>query len=211
MRDDETVGGASREEIVQRIELMESMIAEGRRFTARFGWAFVLWGIVDLAAMSWQYLQPDSQLAGQWAWPICLAAGVVLTFLGRAWQRRQPNCSPDLRWRSVEAVWGMMGLALAIYIAGAIVRHLTWQYSYIAAIFIIVGLAHAISAAILRWRMQGVVAAIWWAGGIAAFCVRSNRGVQEIMFLEMVFGMILFGVYAMVLQRAGRGRANESV
>jgi hypothetical protein len=211
MRDDETEGGASREEIVQRIELMESMIAEGRQFTARFGWAFVLWGVVDLAAMSWQYFQPDSELAGKWAWPICLAAGVVLTFLGRAWQRSQQNCSPGgLRWRTVEAVWGMTGIALAIYITCAMVRHLTWQYSYVAALFMIVGLAHAISAAILRWRMQGVVAAIWWAGGIAAFCVRSNRGVQEIMFLEMVFGTILFGVYAMVLERMGRGRAHEN-
>jgi hypothetical protein len=111
----------------------------------------------------------------------------------------------------VEAVWGMMGVTLAIYITGAMVRHLTWQYSYVAALFVIVGMAHGTSAAILRWRVQGVVAAIWWAGGIAAFCVRTSAGVNEIMFLEMVFGMILFGVYAMVLERMSGGRANENV
>ena len=210
MADIDAEGGASREEIVQRIELMESMVAEGRRFTARCGWIFVLWGVVDLAAMSWRYLQPDSLWVGQWAWPICLVAGAVLTLIGRALQGRQQNCIRGLRCRSVEAVWGMMGLALAIYITGAMVRHLTWQYSYVAGLLIIIGMAHAISAVILRWRMQGVVAAIWWAGAIAAFCVRSNGGVQRIMFLEMVFGMILFGVYAMVLERMGGGRANEN-
>jgi hypothetical protein len=105
----------------------------------------------------------------------------------------------------------MMGISLAIYITGAMVRHLTWQYSYVAALLIIIGMAHGISAVILRWRVQGVVAAIWWAGGIAAFCVRSNAGVQRIMFLEMVFGMILFGLYAMALERkSGGGRANEN-
>jgi hypothetical protein len=210
MADIDAEGGASREEIVQRIELMEAMVAEGRRFTARYGWIFVLWGVVDLAAMSWRYFQPDSLWVGQWAWPICLVAGAVLTLIGRALQGRQQSCIRGLRCRSVEGVWGMMGLALAIYIAGAMVRHLTWQYSYVAGLLIIIGMAHAISAVILRWRMQGVVAAIWWAGAIAAFCVRSNAGVERIMFLEMVFGMILFGVYAMVLERMGGGRANEN-
>ncbi|HKN21840.1 MAG TPA: hypothetical protein VJX73_10510, partial [Terracidiphilus sp.] len=76
MGDKETEGGATREEIVQRVELMESMIAEGRRFTMRCGWIFVLWGVVDLAAMSWRYYQPNSLWVGEWAWPICLAAGV---------------------------------------------------------------------------------------------------------------------------------------
>jgi hypothetical protein len=209
MTDMGTEDGASREEILQRIYLMESMVAEGRRFTARCGWIFVLWGVVNLAAMSWRHIQPDSLWVGQWAWPICLVAGAVLTLVGRALQGHPQSCIKGLRCRSVEGVWGMMGIALAIYIAGAMVRHLTWQYSYVAALLIIIGMAHAISAVILRWRMQGVVAAIWWAGAIAAFCVRSNAGVQRIMFLEMVFGMILFGLYAMVLERTSGGRPNE--
>ncbi|MGD0345120.1 MAG: hypothetical protein ABSA85_00100 [Terracidiphilus sp.] len=211
MADNEIEGGASREEIVQRIELMESMVAEGRRFTARCGWIFVLWGVVDLAAMSWRYFQPDSRWVGAWAWPICLVAGAALTLLGRALQGRRQNCVRGLRCRSVEAVWAMMGISLAIYVAGAMVRHLTWQYSYVAGLLIIIGMAHAISAVILRWRVQGLVAAVWWAGAIAAFCVRSNAGVQRIMFVEMVFGMILFGLYAMALERTSGGRANEDV
>jgi hypothetical protein len=66
-------------------------------------------------------------------------------------------------------------------------------------------MAHAISAAILRWRVQGVVAAIWWAGAIAIFFARSRMDVQLVMFLEMGLGMTLFGLYAMVLNRSNDG------
>jgi hypothetical protein len=207
MTNPEPGGEASREEIVQRIQLMESMVAEGRLVTARCGWYFVLWGLVGIAAVGWRYLQPDSNWVGKWAWPVCLLAGAVLTLIGRVLQKRERACGSGTRSRSVEAVWGMMGIALAIYISCVMARHLTWQYSYIAAILIIVGLAHAISAAILRWRVQGVVACIWWAGAIAVFFVRSRWGFDLILLLEMGLGMGLFGVYGMVMQRRSGGSA----
>ena len=37
-------GGTTRDELVQRVALMEAMIAEGRRSTARYGWVFVIVG-----------------------------------------------------------------------------------------------------------------------------------------------------------------------
>ena len=36
--------GTSRDDLLQRLALMETMIAEGRRNTGRFGWVFILWG-----------------------------------------------------------------------------------------------------------------------------------------------------------------------
>jgi len=62
-------------------------------------------------------------------------------------------------------------------------------------------MAHAISAVILRWRAQAVMAAVWWAGGAAIFFVHSQSKVQCIMFVEMALSMIAFGLYAMVLER----------
>jgi hypothetical protein len=93
----------------------------------------------------------------------------------------------------------MMGLATTLYVAAGIYRHLTWQYSYLAAIFMLVGLAHAISARALRWKAQGVVAGLWWAGGLAMFCVHSPNAIFVVFPLEMFFGMIVFGLYAMWL------------
>jgi len=197
--------GATRDDLLQRIELMECMIAEGRQSTMRCGWIFVLWGLVDLTAWSWQHFLPNSHFAGPWAWPICLVAGAILTVAGVALQKGRVTAYGSMQCRNIGVLWSMMGVALAIYVACAMVRHLTWQYSYIAALLIIVGLTHAISAMLLRWPVQGVVAAIWWAGAVAAFCARSQKDVQLIMLLEMCLGMIAFGLYAMWLERRNGG------
>ncbi len=39
-----TEHGTQGTELVGRLELIEKMIADGRRTTWRWGWAFVLWG-----------------------------------------------------------------------------------------------------------------------------------------------------------------------
>ena len=195
MAEFEQEGGITRDELVQRVALMEAMIAEGRRYTGRNAWIFVLWGLVDLTAWAWQNYSPH--FGGPWAWPICLAAGVVLTFVGKMMQRRDRGYSRSGECNRVMAVWGMMGLAMGIYVASAIVTHFSWQYSYIAGLLMMLGMAHAISAMLLRWRMQGLVAAVYWAGGVAIFVCNSWRATNLIMLIEMGVVMMLFGLYAM--------------
>ena len=188
---------------MQRIELMEAMIAEGRQTTMRCGWIFVLWGLVDLVGMGWQSLAHHSG----WVWPVCLGTGVVLQVIGLAlWKRARSGCK-GVRSRSVWAVWSMMGLAMAIYVFTALFTHFTWQYSYLAALLMIVGLAHATSGAILRWPVQGIVAGIWWAGAVAVFVCNSRRAANWIFLIEMCFGMIAFGLYVMFLE----GRSPEGL
>jgi hypothetical protein len=80
------------------------------------------------------------------------------------------------------------------------VTHTVHQISYIAAVFMFLGLAHATSAVILRWKAQGMVAALWWAGGVATYFVPRDY-VITIYVAEMVCCMVLFGVYAMMLER----------
>jgi hypothetical protein len=197
--------GTSRDDLVKRLELMEAMIAEGRGFTTHNAWIFVLWGLVDLAGWSWENFV-HTRFAGQWAWPICLIAGVVLTFAGKALQKAPPGVPNSIACGRVLTVWAMMGLAMAIYVASAMINHFTWQYSYVAALLMMIGMAHAISAVILRWRVQGVVAAIWWAGGAAIFFLNSHRATSFIMLIEMCLGMIAFGVYAMMIEARKGGR-----
>ena len=188
---------ATRDDLLQRVALMEAMIAEGRQSTARFGWIFVLWGVVELAGMVWQAKWSYSD----WLWPTTIACGFVLQYLGFALHRNRGVARPtNLKARSVGAAWSMMGLAATLYSFAAIFHHDAWQVSFFAGIFMLVGLAHATSAMILRWAAQGFVAAIWWAGGLAAFFV--PREYDLILFMvEMVFGMIGFGLYAMWLER----------
>ena len=203
----EREGGVTRDDLVQRVALMEAMIAEGRQYTGRNAWIFVLWGLVDLTAWAWQNYVPI--FGGRWAWPICLAAGVVLTFSGKTMQKSDKGYSRSGECNRVMAVWGMMGLAMGIYVASAILTHFSWQYSYIAGLLTMLGMAHAISAMFLRWRIQGLVAAVYWAGGVAIFVCNSWRATNAIMLFEMGVVMILFGLYAMWREPNGSGCKGE--
>jgi len=193
-------GGTSRGDLLQRIELMESMIAEGRMTTMRCGWIFVLWGLVNLVGEAWQMRPQHTDLV----WPICLGTGLVLQIIGLALRNRErPRRCKGMQSRAVEAVWAMMGAALIVYVGAVLATHFGWQFSYLSALLMIVGLAHAISAVILRWRVQGVVAGLWWAGAVAVLVFNSNRAARDIFLIEMCFGMIAFGVYVMLLEYRG--------
>ena len=195
MAEFEREDGVTRDELVQRVTLMEAMIAEGRQYTGRNAWIFVLWGLVDLTAWAWQNYSPH--FGGPWAWPICLAAGVVLTFGGKMLQKSKEGYSSNDTCSRVMGVWGMMGLAMGIYVASAMLTNFSWQFSYIAGLLMMFGMAHAISAMFLRWRIQGLVAAVYWAGGVAIFAFNSGRATNAIMLIEMGIVMMLFGLYAM--------------
>jgi hypothetical protein len=177
------------------------MIAEGRQYTGRNSWIFVLWGVVDLLALSWQHYSP--RFGGPWAWPICLTAGVLLTVAGKVIQRSNPGYSKNAKCSRVMSVWGMMGLAMGIYVASAMLTHFDWQFSYMAAILMMMGMAHAISAMLLRWPMQGVVAAVYWAGGVAILAFNSGRATNVIWLIEMGVVMIVFGLYATRVEQTG--------
>jgi hypothetical protein len=206
MTNPEPDNGTSRDDLLQRLALMETMIAEGRRSTTRCGWIFVLWGLVDIGGMAWEWFRPS-----YWIWPTVLTVGFALYFLIRALKQEGPARCANMEGRTVGAIWSMMGLATTLYVAAGMVRHLTWQCSYIAAIFMMIGLAHAISAMVLRWRVQGMVAALWWAGGIAMFFAHSGKEIFVIFPLEMFFGMVLFGLYGMWLDRRdGGGRVSAN-
>lgn len=194
-------GGTSREELLERVALMEAMIREGRRATCRYGWIFVLWGLVDLTGLAWQWEMQRSP----WVWPVVIGSGFVIQSLGMARLRRGGRVEKSVQARCVGAVWSMMGVALTLYVAAAMIRHLAWQVSYIAAILMMIGMAHAISAMILRWRAQGVVAAAWWAGGVATYFI-GGQTLFGLVVGELFLGMVAFGVYVMVLEhRRGTG------
>lgn len=199
----ESEGGTSREELVQRLALMEAMISEGRCTTARYGWLFVLWGLVDLSGLGLQYALRHSY----WVWPVVIAVGWAIQSLGLiAMRRSRVEHGRSFKSRSLGAVWGMMGAAVTLYVAGGMIGHLSWQISYVSAILMMVGLAHAISAVILRWWAQGVAAALWWAGGVATYFVR-GAALFAVVVCVTFFGLVVFGLYAMLRERRRGMRA----
>jgi len=194
--DFETTNPPRRDDLVQRIELMEAMIAEGRRATTRFGWIFVMWGLLYYAAIAWEVYLP----APAFAWPACMVLGFVII---RAWRwrlKRSGAGDEGIRSRSISAVWGAMGCAIFLYIGAAAFSHHIMNPAVNAAVLFFLGLAHAISALILRWPAQGAAAAVWWIGGIAIFLAPVDATIY-IFLVATFFGMVLFGLYAMMLER----------
>lgn len=186
----------SRDDLVGRLNLMEAMIAEGRQATGRCGWVFVLWGVVIISALALEWTHPGRV----WNWPLAITTGWVLQFAGFFWRRRSGDyIRRNAKGRALSAIWGMMGVTLALYcFTGSATHHA--GIAYLSAIFMIIGMAHAASAIILRWGVQGAVAAMWWAGGMATFFINGSW-LPVIFALEMLFGMIFFGLYMMFLDR----------
>jgi hypothetical protein len=194
MIDFEQDNGTTRDELVQRLALMETMIAEGRRSTGRHGWIFVMWGVLYFAAIGWAIYLP----LARWAWPVCIAAGFFTIFIVESRRKRSNGPSGN---RSIEAVWRVMGTAITLYVVAAIFSHHAGSPAYVAAILFFIGMAHATSAFILRWWAQGIAAAIWFAGGFACFFFTTDAELIGVFLLAAFFGMILFGLYAMWLER----------
>ena len=53
-------GNAEELELKDRLNLIETMIAEGRRTTESWGWTFVLWGVAYYIAIAWAILGKPS-------------------------------------------------------------------------------------------------------------------------------------------------------
>src|ERR1019366_3218328 len=96
-------------ELKDRLKLIESMIAEGRRTTGVWGWMFVLWGVAYLAATAWATLGHSRS-----AWPVTMVlASVLSTFLAR--HRGRPATTLG---RAVGAVWAASGISLFLVLFG---------------------------------------------------------------------------------------------
>jgi len=197
----EREGGVTREELVQRVALMEEMIAEGRQSTARYGWMFVLWGLTYFAAIAWTMTLPYTE----WAWPACIAACSVVFGIVRTRQPRAGGKIDNLRRHSLDAVWQVIGGGIILYLIAVIASGHGKETGYLASVLFFNGLANGVSARILRWWPQGAAAAIWWGCG-TAMLIFTTRAEGIALFVTATFcGMILFGLYAMWLERRDAG------
>jgi hypothetical protein len=189
-------GGITRDDLLQRVALMEAMVGEGRRATTRSGWVFLMWGLIYFAAMGWMLFLP----AAAFAWPVCIVVGVAIVIAVKTRQKRA-GAVENTRSRSVEAVWIAMGTAVSLFVVMAIVTNRAGDATYVAAILFMVGMAHAASALMLRWVAQGLAAAVWWGCGIATFFLTTEVETISLFLAAAFFGMVLFGLYAMMLER----------
>jgi hypothetical protein len=195
----DTDGGVTRDDLVQRVALMETMIAEGRRSTERFGWIFVMWGLLYFLATGWMLYLPYRSVA----WPVCIAVGIFAPIIAGTYRRA--GVTGSVRSSSVGAVWKGMGAVITLYVIAAVASHHANDAGFLAAILMFLGLAHGTSAMILRWGMQGAAAILWLMCGVAVFfCSKPSESIA-IFLVATLFGNIVFGLYVMAQERRRAG------
>jgi hypothetical protein len=184
-------------ELKDRLSLIESMIAEGRRTTESWGWTFVLWGVAYYVAMAWGAWGPYPMLA----WPVTMVAASALTsiFASRL-SRSHPETTLG---RAMSSIWIAMGISMFIVLMSLAISGRFNLNVFVAIIGGMLGTANATSSLILRWRMQFACAVVWWAAAVIA-CFTSESQTSITFLAAIFFGQIVFGIYAMICEARRR-------
>jgi hypothetical protein len=177
-------------ELQERLRLIESMIAEGRRSTERWAWSFVLWGVAYYVAIAWSNWGNPSL-----AWPVTMvAAGALMGVIAGRIRRNRPGNTTS---RAIGSVWMAMGISLFVVLMALSISGRYDLHVSVAIVSTMLGVANMTSALILRWKMQLACAVVWLATAIGA-CF-ANESQTGIVFLAAIFFcQIVFGIYGMI-------------
>lgn len=181
----------------ERLDLIETMIAEGRQATVNWGWAFVLWGLAYYAAFAWTWSGWKPMLA----WPVTMiAAGVVTGIVAGRRSRGRPRKGVV---RAVSSIWLVMGILLLVLMLSLAYSGRLDNHISLAVVGTMLALANGASSLILKWKLQFVCALAWLA--MAEVGCFGSQAQGLIAFLVAVFFcQIVFGVYAMIAESRRR-------
>jgi len=196
----------ARQELAARLNLIETMIAQGRQKTESWGWTFVLWGAAYSAAIVFANL--GAPLA-EWttfghrtvAWPVTMVSAMILMFVYIAFNSRKHPSQPDTTiGRAIHSMWIAMGISMFLLLLAAGITGRLDQQLFVAIVAAMLGTTNAASSLVLKWRQQFLCAIVWWATSVAAcFC---NVTQCTLIFLAAIFlCQIVFGAYGMISER----------
>jgi fatty acid desaturase len=189
-------------ELKDRLSLIESMIAEGRRTTESWGWTFVLWGVAYYIAIFWA-----TWGHGVLAWPVTMTSGVALTmFIGIRKGRKQPGTRIG---RAIASLWMAMGISMMLLFPALGISGRMDPHSFVALVAAMLGTTNAASSLILKWKAQFACAVVWWAATVAA-CFGSLLQLLIVFLAAIFLCQIVFGIYAMISE-ARQQRPNGQI
>ncbi len=184
------------QDLKERLALIETMIAEGRRTTESWGWTFVLWGVAYYVAMAWS-TWGHSDLA----WPVTMIAACVLMVVLVA--RKKRSHPETTLGRAMSAIWTAVGISMFILLFSLALSGRYEPHSFVAIVGAMLGTANATSSLILRWKMQSACAVVWWAAAVVA-CFGSGTLTTAAFVAAIFFCQIVFGIYAMISESRRR-------
>ena len=186
----------TKENLSERLGLIEAMISEGRRTTERWAWSFVLWGVAYYIAIVWA-----SFGRSQIAWPVTMVVAAIVTgVLAARVKRNQPGRTMG---RAISAVWTAMGTSLFVVLMGLSISGRYDAHTYMAIVGGMLAVANGTSGIVLRWKLQQVCALVWLATALAS-CFASETQLAVIFVTAIFFCQIVFGIYGMVAESRRR-------
>lgn len=187
------------EELKDRLSLIESMLAEGRRTTQSWGWIFILWGVAYYAAIAWSFWGQSA-----WAWPVTMVAAVIVTAVVVSLTAGSHPATTV--GRAISSIWIALGISmLLLFPALALSGRLNDSHVFISVVSAILGMANGASGLLLRWKIQFACAIVWWAAAIAS-CF-GTEAQSMIVFLAAIFlCQIVFGIYGQIAEAQKRKR-----
>jgi len=178
-------------ELKDRLRLIETMIAEGRRTTESYGWTFFLWGVAYYIAILWAGLG-HSYLA----WPVTMTAAGVLTVV--IITRKRSKRPPTTTARAIGAIWCAMGISMfVLFMALGWSGKLMDYHIFVAIMAAMLAIVNAASSMILKWKLQLACALVWWALTVYA-CFGKGNALTIAFLAALFFCQIVFGIYLMI-------------
>ena len=110
-KENSMMGNIEEQDLKDRLSLIETMIAEGRRTTGTWAWTFVFWGVAYYVAILWTAFNH-----WPWAWLVTMMVAWVLCW---AIIRRKVGSQPERKpsttvGRAIFSVWIAMGVSLSL-------------------------------------------------------------------------------------------------
>jgi hypothetical protein len=197
-------------DLAERVRLIESMMAEGRHGTERWGWSFVLWGVAYLVATVWSSGFVGGSVWSQryLAWPVTMIAAGIAT--GVAIARMKKGQPANTLGKAIGAIWRAMGICLFVVLMSLGYSGRYDTHVFLAIIGGMLGVANMASATILKWKMQFACGVVWLGSAVAA-CFGTENQAGMVFLAATFFCQIVFGVYAMFLESQRRKLQNGVV
>lgn len=184
---------ADSQDLKDRLNLIENMIAEGRRITESWGWVFVLWGVAYYVAILWA-----AHGGPAIAWPVTMIAAAIVS--GVIASRKTRNRQRTTMGRAIRSIWIAMAVALFVLLSAlGWSGHISDVRVIIAIVAAMLGVANLASSLLLNWKAQFGSAVVWLATSVVVCFVAENLVIPA--FVAAIFlCQIAFGFYAMLCE-----------
>jgi hypothetical protein len=188
---------ATEQELKDRLSLIESMIAEGRRNTESWGWTFVLWGVAYYLAIAWSAWGHNG-----WAWPVTISIAVIVTVVVAS--LKAGNHPGTTLGRAIGSIWITLGISMfLLFLALGLSGRLTDQHLFVAVMSAMLGMANGASALILRWKVQLGCAVVWWVASVTT-CFGTDAQSLIVFLIAIFLCQIVFGIYGLIAEARER-------